>query len=95
MLELTEDFYDDIKFLDKDGEKPSFGRNKRGGKFKKRKVIHSFFTIIGFLKYFNCIISFFCIFFPVSSVFDNVLLNFRRQGTDMDTPVVPLAASVH
>ena len=39
--ELTENFYDDIKFLDKDGEKPrSFGRNKRGGPFKKRKTRH-------------------------------------------------------
>lgn len=89
--ELTENFYDDIKFLDKDGEKPrSFGRNKRGGPFKKRKVTFFLFYYF-FLKYS----AFFCFCFSVSFVFDNVLFNFRRQGTDMDTPVVPLAASVH
>ncbi|KAL1201949.1 Protein THALLO [Cardamine amara subsp. amara] len=41
LLGLTENFYDEFKFLDKDGEQPgSFSGRKKGGKFKKRKTRH-------------------------------------------------------
>ncbi|XP_010488071.1 PREDICTED: neuroguidin-like [Camelina sativa] len=38
LLGLTENFMDEFKFLDKDGEQPA--SRKRGGNFKKRKTRH-------------------------------------------------------
>ncbi|VVA90349.1 unnamed protein product [Arabis nemorensis] len=38
---LAENFYEEIKFLDKDGDQPArFGGRKRGGNFKRRKTRH-------------------------------------------------------